>query len=706
MIKDMKRLHWFEMVLIVIVMGVHLYAALSTAQNFPQRWFTRDDAYYYFKVAQNISEGRGSTFDGVNPTNGYHPLWLVANVPIFALARFDLILPLRLLTLVMAALSAATAILLFRLLKTVIAEPIALLAAAFWAFDMTLHSIITQQGMETGIVALSVVLLLTIMQKIELENEESNEAKPESAGSGLKNLAQDILKGAAAQREMLLLAVAALFALFSRLDSIYLLLVVGVWAVFRKTALRSLLPADMLVTLAVLVTAFVQRAGLKVYFLDFANSAILTFGLVFGVQSLAFYFLGLYQHPKAQTPIQLLRSAALAVGLVTVLLAGLALVGGGIGVHIPRAVALFYALGMGAWALLSRWGYAALSPWPVDSVAATFSPLESLRQHWRTWLERGLAYYGLSALALGAYMLLNRWLFGTFMPVSGQIKRWWGGLGDNAYGGAAKSLLDIFGFDLEHSQPWELLLNPLKAIASQTPFGFWALFGVLVVMSITLVALNRAKSARAITLLGLIPLGVSAGLHTTFYGAMPYAARHEWYWVMEMLTIVLGLALFAHLATARIRQQASGRVFTWGVALVASAWLAWNFSVTIVTRMTYAPASDPAYMDVLPLLEANTEPGAVIGMTGGGNVGYYIKDRTVVNMDGLINSYPYFKALQANQGPQYLLDTVGLDYVFANPYLLLSTAPYSYQFQGWIEEIPGAPMYGNKQVLRFRAPGE
>ena len=32
---------------------------------------------------RNIAEGFGSTFDGVNPTNGYHPLWLVAILPFF-----------------------------------------------------------------------------------------------------------------------------------------------------------------------------------------------------------------------------------------------------------------------------------------------------------------------------------------------------------------------------------------------------------------------------------------------------------------------------------------------------------------------------------------------------------------------------------------------------------------------------------------------
>ena len=39
--------------------------------------FCLDDAYFYFKIANNIALGKGSTFDGLNYTNGYHPLWLI-----------------------------------------------------------------------------------------------------------------------------------------------------------------------------------------------------------------------------------------------------------------------------------------------------------------------------------------------------------------------------------------------------------------------------------------------------------------------------------------------------------------------------------------------------------------------------------------------------------------------------------------------------
>ena len=45
---------------------------------------TFDDAFYYFGIARNVAAGHGSTFDGINLTNGYHPLWMLIAVPVFA----------------------------------------------------------------------------------------------------------------------------------------------------------------------------------------------------------------------------------------------------------------------------------------------------------------------------------------------------------------------------------------------------------------------------------------------------------------------------------------------------------------------------------------------------------------------------------------------------------------------------------------------
>jgi len=39
--------------------------------------FVVDDGYFYLQIARNIALGQGSTFNGVMPTNGYHPLWML-----------------------------------------------------------------------------------------------------------------------------------------------------------------------------------------------------------------------------------------------------------------------------------------------------------------------------------------------------------------------------------------------------------------------------------------------------------------------------------------------------------------------------------------------------------------------------------------------------------------------------------------------------
>jgi hypothetical protein len=45
--------------------------------------FFEDDYFYYFVVAKNLVLHGVSTFDGIRPTNGYHPLWLLANMLLY-----------------------------------------------------------------------------------------------------------------------------------------------------------------------------------------------------------------------------------------------------------------------------------------------------------------------------------------------------------------------------------------------------------------------------------------------------------------------------------------------------------------------------------------------------------------------------------------------------------------------------------------------
>ncbi len=68
---------------------------------------TFDDAYYYFAIGRNLAHGYGSTFDRVDLTNGYHPLWQGISVIPFWLGLDDLA-AVRSLLLLQLALWAAT----------------------------------------------------------------------------------------------------------------------------------------------------------------------------------------------------------------------------------------------------------------------------------------------------------------------------------------------------------------------------------------------------------------------------------------------------------------------------------------------------------------------------------------------------------------------------------------------------------------------
>ncbi|MEI7846107.1 MAG: glycosyltransferase family 39 protein [Chloroflexota bacterium] len=690
----LKKFHWFEIMLIILVMGVHFYVAISASHNFASRWFTRDDAYYYFKVAQNISEGYGSTFDKINPTNGYHPLWMIICIPIFYLARFDLILPLRVLVLVMAIISSITSILLFRILRKQTGQIVAMLAASYWAFNLNIHSIVTQQGMETGLVALSVLLFLYTVQKLEDKDILSN-------------------------KDLTYLGFMALFVLFSRLDSIYLVLIMGVWLVFRHTPIRYMLPLDLVFTFFVIVGAFIQRASLRMYLLAFDNSAMIFAGFTFVFQTIIFYFSGLYAHPKTFSRFRLFIITVLGVSTSAGFSILIMLIFSGTGkISIPRTVPFYYWLGMLILTYSSRILINLISPWPIrlSKQNKPFQGILSDHNHLKTalepisaWVQKGFIYFGIILAGLVTYMATNMAFFGTFMPVSGQIKRWWGSMPNDVYGGAAKSVLDVFGVDPKKSSVWSLLTKyivsgatKLSKLNGSFSNWYWIIFFVLCILVILLFLYNRKKNLRRAFQIGIFPLLISSVLHSFFYGAMAYSAKHEWYWVTQMLTIVILVSLAISMLLDIIPQKKMVALLANIACFFIILNLAYNFSSELINRMPYKDLSvGKPYMDTLPILEDHTEPGSLIGMTGGGNTGYFIQDRTIVNMDGLINSYAYFDALKTNQGGKFLKE-MGLDYVFANRYIITSSMPYRYQFTpDELLTVPDAPEYGQKVLMQY-----
>lgn len=71
-------LRWLPALLtLLFAAGVLRSLLASFHSGLPWMVYEEDDFFYYLKVAQNLAHGAGSTFNGIVPTNGYHPLWLL-----------------------------------------------------------------------------------------------------------------------------------------------------------------------------------------------------------------------------------------------------------------------------------------------------------------------------------------------------------------------------------------------------------------------------------------------------------------------------------------------------------------------------------------------------------------------------------------------------------------------------------------------------
>jgi hypothetical protein len=336
-------------------------------------------------------------------------------------------------------------------------------------------------------------------------------------------------------------------------------------------------------------------------------------------------------------------------------------------------------------------------------------PWTDLRAHWKQWVTEGAMYYGIVFGALGIYMTWSKLAFGTSSPVSGQIKQWWASLPGRAYGGSTRNPLSFFGINYTgEANAW----NPVSRILggwSERFYGLrveeeWRYLIVLTLLAIIfyLVLLtNRHKGKTAITQMGIIPLFSSAWLQAPYYHAIGYAAYKEWYWVSQLVVIVLTLSLIAGMLYKILHRFRYRQIVAWILGVYVGLNMGTPYWKSIQDSMPYGYwPPDAPYMDIAPLLEEHTEPGSIIGMTGGGNVGYFIHDRTIINMDGLINSYPYFQALQARQAGTYL-EKLGLEYVLANP-TILDQQPYKGQFNEYMKPLNVS--YGGKELMRYGAP--
>lgn len=176
-----------------------------------------DDAFYYFRIARNIVEGYGSTFDGINITNGYHPLWMALILPIFKLfsvgGTFD-IQPIYATLTFSLILSLCTGIVLLKIFRKYTDNSYILaIGLFFWFFNpYNLYAVLN--GLET-----SLTLFLLVSFSLSLLNAETARRKK------LQTVLIGVLGG------LLILA---------RLDIIFVVFFGYLYLLYKRTSFKKL----------------------------------------------------------------------------------------------------------------------------------------------------------------------------------------------------------------------------------------------------------------------------------------------------------------------------------------------------------------------------------------------------------------------------------------------------------------------------------
>ena len=160
MLKDLRRsqrlLFW---ALIATTLATRLVVASADYRTLIDLDIYQDDAFYYMKIARNLLDGRGMTFDGTNPSNAFHPLYMLILLPLMKLSGSDLAAPIRLSAFVLTAVSVITSFLLFRVARSIAGLGVAFAAIALFGFSPYFVAF-GINGQETGVAMLFGLLVV------------------------------------------------------------------------------------------------------------------------------------------------------------------------------------------------------------------------------------------------------------------------------------------------------------------------------------------------------------------------------------------------------------------------------------------------------------------------------------------------------------------------------------------------------------------
>jgi hypothetical protein len=667
----------FEIVIILAAILPHLYAAFAPPASL-MNWYRTDDAYYYFIVARNVAAGHGFTFDLINRTNGFHPLWLFVNVPIFALSDADRILPLRIILMMLATLNAATGVVIYRLLKKYFLFGTAALISMVWILLPAIHQVTAEDGLEAGLNAFGLSVLLL-------------------GGSWFMD---KTLGGKVRKWDLVIVGFLGALALFSRLDNIFTFLTVGIWLILRKFPFPKYLFWDELFVIIGILGAAILRFGFSDYYVVALSAIFINLLLAMIIKPVCYLIFGLYKKIPNVNRIREILRIILAVTFASLFVGGVMLALNSMGIFraFPRMMIIY------DWVITLVIIIASRSFFPkVFSEKGVQFPkiwVDWIRIRWRCIAGDGLKYFLPGTLLMILYMGWNELYFGTAMPISGQVKHWWSTLPNTVYGHDFNLSVFLSLSPSKNYGPWSLVTRKMDEFVAKllessgllSNPNYWIFVTFILVLIVWGLALlfkasrfNWRESSRKI---GLHALLAGCLLQISYYLATTYPNPRSWYWVGEMLCIILFMAIIVEGLSRLLLKWRVPEAAILVVEIVLMAWLV-VLNIRYITSLTpwqVTRGNEERYLEDARGLEKYTPPGSVIGMTGGGTVAYFLNDRTIVNLDGLMNSVEYLQALKANRGTEFL-DRLGLTFIDANEYMVTSSDPYMGLLKGRIEKV-------------------
>ncbi len=144
---------------VLITLGLAVFVLSALILTAPDSTIARlvvDDAYYYFKPAANWVSGSGITFDGINPTNGFHPLYFLISALIYRVTGEPTFLQLRVFLVLNLVLYAAAALLGYQMLRGLFGMALAGLFLVAWVSNVYLFHL----ALQSTEFALNIALLM------------------------------------------------------------------------------------------------------------------------------------------------------------------------------------------------------------------------------------------------------------------------------------------------------------------------------------------------------------------------------------------------------------------------------------------------------------------------------------------------------------------------------------------------------------------